>query len=95
MGAISVASLLLAAARHSATEEKERQQEAAAETAAPEAAGPDTATLQRAVASLIRDPTTNKVILVDLSSDVALSWMESWPGVCFPCCLQSCRFAPQ
>jgi hypothetical protein len=74
MGAVAGVSLLLAAARHSAAEEKERQQKAAADIAAPEAAGPDPATLQPAIARLIRDPTTNEVILVDLQSGAALSW---------------------
>lgn len=66
MGAVAGASLLLAAALHSAAEPEERQQEAAAELAAPEAAGPDPATLQRAIAILMRDPTSNEVVLVEL-----------------------------
>jgi hypothetical protein len=76
MGAVIGASLLLAAARHSATEETVRQQEAAAETAAPEAAGPDPATLQPAVVRLMRDPTTNEVVLVDVQSGAVLSWSD-------------------
>lgn len=65
MGAVTGASLLLATALHSTERPKEQQQEAAAEIAAPEAAGLDIAG-QRAIGILMVDPTTNKVIFVDL-----------------------------